>query len=361
MKSLLAALVLVLIAASCADDDDKTTDGDEPAGNATETVEPTGTSFDPPGEPGETPEEGRQTIGDDGRGLYVYSPDDESLEQIADAAALGERGVGLDWFPDGESIAAFGANLLRVELDGGSEIIHEPLDLAFGTEVSPDGSRVAFSCSGPSSADVCIVEATAGGTLTRASEDEYFDYLLNWLDDDRILILSDARPGAPDIPVYDGHFPELGGYFVLNTVDGNIVPATQADVGDPWLSPEGEWSFALGPAPDYAFFTAAADARIVVPLEAEDVERIDPTALADQFDVAWSNGDIYAALVQRVVVEEAGFIRSAYNVWLIDLSAESVELIVQTEPCMTDLDCVVTVDWAPDASSLAILFGIAGD
>ncbi|HEX5940007.1 MAG TPA: hypothetical protein VFZ12_06570, partial [Dehalococcoidia bacterium] len=265
---------------ACDTDDDEGESQSEATSPATEPV-----GQDTPTEvvsPGETPSDEVATLGDDSRGLYVYSAADGDIEQLASSEALGHRGVGLDWFPDGESIAAFGASLLRVGLDGSAEVIYEPEDLVFLTAVSPDGERVAFSCSGPQSSDVCIVPAEPGGQLTRASEDEYFDYLVDWLDDQRILILSDSRPGAPNIPVYDGHFPRQAGYFVLNTVDGNVVPATEAEVRDPWLSPDGEWNFALGPAPDYAFFTAAADARIVVPVEAGDVERIDPTALADQ-------------------------------------------------------------------------------
>jgi hypothetical protein len=354
---ILACGLFAMLVVACADDDDDAAGESEPTSEATQAPESTEPATD--ADDTEAPE-GAQSIGDDGRGLYIYSPDGTELQQVADAGALGERGVGLDWFPDGESIAAFGSNLLRVELDGSTEVIHEPSDLVFGTAVSPDGERIAFSCSGPASSDVCIVAAEPAGQFTRASEDEYFDYLLNWLDDERILILSDNRPGAPDIPVYEGHFPQLGGYFVLNTVDGNIVPATESDVGDPWLSPEGEWTFAVASSPPYAWLSNGGG-TIEIPVAAEDIEAVDPTALVDQFDVAWSNGDTYAAVVQRVVVDDGSFIRSAYNVWLVDLDGQTVELIVQTEPCQTDLDCLVTADWAPDSSSLAILFGIAGD
>jgi hypothetical protein len=360
LKALPCLLVAVaILLAACGDDDDddavevtqspgESTAAEEPAGpEATDTQAATG--------------DGAQVIDGEARGLYLYSPGGGAVEQIADRNVLGERGVGLDWFPDGESLAAFGADLVRVEVGGDSDLIYQPEDLAFGTAVSPDGEQIAFSCSGPASADVCIVAAEPAGQLTRASEDEYFDYLLNWLDDERILILSDSRPGAPEIPVYEGHFPRLGGYFVLNTVDGNIVPATEADVADPWLSLEGEWTLSVSEAAPHAVFSNGSGTNIEIPVQSEDLAGIDPTALADQFDVAWSNGDIYAALVQRVVFDDGSFIRSAYNVWLVDLNAATAELVVQTEPCLTDLDCLVTVDWSPDSSGLAILFGIAGD
>ncbi|HET9199636.1 MAG TPA: hypothetical protein VFO84_01485 [Dehalococcoidia bacterium] len=358
MKALPCLLVsLAILLAACGDDDDQAAEATEPPSGATDVEEPASPEETADEEPGAG---NGQVIDGEARGLYLYSPDNGELEQVADRNALGERGVGLDWFPDGESLAAFGADLVRVEVGGDSHFIYEPEDLTFGTAVSPDGERIAFSCSGPASADVCIVAAD-GPQLTRASEDEYFDYLLNWLDDERILILSDSRPGAPDIPVYEGHFPQLGGYFVLNTADGNIVPATPADVADPWLSLEGEWTFSVSPEPPHAVFSDGGGGSIEIPIESEDLAGIDPTALPDQFQVAWSNGDTYAALVQRVVFDDGSFIRSAYNVWLVDLNAATAELVVQTEPCLTDLDCLVTVDWSPDSGSLAILFGIAGD
>ncbi|MEX2236631.1 MAG: hypothetical protein WEB00_03730 [Dehalococcoidia bacterium] len=375
MTRILFLIAALAVLAACGDDDDAdifdetqtpatqtatATSTVEATATEAATTEPTATATATATATEEPPAEGeaQHVIGDDGRGLYVYTPQDESLEQLAGTDILGERGVGLDWFPAGDGIAAFGSNLMATStISGDSEVIHEPTDLAFGTEVSPDGSQIAFGCFGVSGADICVVPAVAGSSATNVTEDEFSDYFLNWLDDDRILIISTDREGG-FTPIYEGHFPNEGAYYVVSASTGEVVPATQADVSDPLLSLEGLWRFVVeGEGPDISA-RLEDGGRIDIPV----VPVVNTTDVLPDFDIDWSNGDIWAAVVQRVPGEEGGDLpRSTFRVWVVDLNNLTVELVLEAQACQTDLSCTLTVDWSPDSKQLAVLYGIAGD
>ncbi|MPZ22215.1 MAG: hypothetical protein GEU28_01415 [Dehalococcoidia bacterium] len=337
------------------DDDEVTVPGTTPG-----TV-PGTAIIDPDQLPGDAPSPSNVIAGDD-RGLYLYTPDDGELAAI-EGESIGERAVGLDWFPDGASIAAFGQNLVEVPIDGSeSTLIWEPLDLAFGVSVSPDGGNIAFDCAGPGGSDVCIVPSEPNATAQNLTEDAPSDHLIGWLDDENILLVSSGREGGEESPpVYDGHLFQEGAYFVVNVTDGRVRPGTEADVNDPLLSPEGLWRFVVeGSGADLSVRLENGDA-IEIPVNPDDFAGADPAAIAGEFTVSWSNGDVYATVVQRNSEEVDGFPRSAHKVWLVDLNEGTVELVAEAEPCQTDLDCTVHADWSPDSSSLAIFFGITGD
>lgn len=376
MKKLLILCTLGLLILGACDDDD----GDGPAAIETAALSPT--EPPPTGEtetataaptepPAATPTETAteppsddageaQTITLDARGLSLYTVDGAILEQFAGDDILGNRGGGLDWFPAGDGVGAMGTNIIATSsISGDSEVITELQDLAFGLSVSPDGSRIAYGCLD----DICVVDAVAGSEPENLTNDDLSDTLLTWLDDDRILFLSERREGGSNVDLKRGH-PPVGAYFVLDTADGAIAPATEADVAEPHISPEGEWRFVVEPAEDGVRVVLEGldgpsdDMYIEVPVE-QPPAGLDPPdvqLLDSYYSVAWSNGDIYAAVVQQSVVDNT----SVYKVWLADLNASSLRLIIDTEGC-PGLPCFLNVDWSPDSSQLALLYGAVGD
>jgi hypothetical protein len=287
-----------------------------------------------------------------------------SCSTRAGSGDLGNRAVGLDWFPQGDRVAAFGQSLIAVSptVEGG-DVFHEPDDLIFGTSVSPDSSRIAFNCAVDQGWDICVVPTVTFSEATNATVSDEDEYMVGWLDDERILFISEDYPGG-QVTVYEGHDPLVGSYFVLNVNDGSVVPASDADVGDPLLSPEGLWRFEAEVSADGTPNVRLEDGGVIpIPVGALDLAGVDPAFIGEQFDIAWSNGDVWAAVVQRLEAgaSEGGNARSFYRVWLVDLNRLTVELILETELCQTALDCVLEADWSPDSQYLALLFGAAGD